>query len=150
MQVVTLKPIQHYFNYVGKTFLSPLKKGMTLRCTNTQEWKWVSVTSRYWDTKLKIIQSKIENNSLVSNVLKKKNNNKSLLSQKEAAEIPTLKKRKQKATKKSKTHNTPHPHFFGPPFGWGAEDKHHRTLFGNSTSMLPSTGELSRCLFTIF
>lgn len=82
---------------------------------------------------------------------KNNNNNKSLLSQKEAAEIPTLKKKgKQKATKKSKTHNPPHPHFFGPPFGWGAEDKHHRTLFGNSTSVLPSTGELSRCLLTIF
>lgn len=115
MQVVTLKPIQHYFNYVGKTFLSPLKKGMTLRCTNTQEWKWVTVTSRYWDTKLKTIQSKIENNSLVSNVLKKKNNNKSLLSQKEAAEIPTLKKKKTKSNQeKQNTQPSPPPLFFAP------------------------------------
>lgn len=77
------------------------------------------------------------------------NNNKSLLSQKEAAEIPTLKKRK-KQPRKAKHTTLPTPTFFCPPFGWGAEDKHHRTLFGNSTSMLPSTGELSRCLFTIF
>lgn len=83
---------------------------------------------------------------------KKNNNNKSLLSQKEAAEIPTLKKKKEnkKQPRKAKHTTLPTPTFFCPPFGWGAEDKHHRTLFGNSTSMLPSTGELSRCLFTIF